>query len=504
MTLPESEPARRLPSAGVLKAARTHMKQRGGGCSIRPHAGPILRVGRNCGTIAAARRAAVIVDAARYFAALHSVLRKAERSVLILGWDFDAGIALHPDSRQSEQLGNFLRALVEERPTLEVRVLVWNLATVHSPGATAPLLFGASWHEHPRIRVALDSLHPIYAAQHQKIVCVDSIAFVGGIDLTVERWDTTRHAPNDGGRTSPDGGAYRPVHDLQWMIDGAAAQAVCRIARERWRVVTGETITSSTSSLDPWPSDVEPDFENVPMAVARTAPAYNGAPEVREVETLVLDALVAAKSRIYIETQYFAEPRIADVLARHLAREGGPEIVVVVSRAARGVIEKWVMGNNRDRLVRRLRRADRHGRFRAYCPVVRGSSQVEILVHSKLLVVDDQFLKIGSSNLNRRSMGLDAECDMALEAGEQRTAAGIRAVRNRVIAEHLGKTAGAFAEAARSTGSIIAAIERLNDGPRRLEGLGIRDRGPTHVMPGTRILDPLTPFRLSSLLWRRH
>ena len=39
-----------------------------------------------------------------------------------------------------------------------------------------------------------------------------------------------------------------------------------------------------------------------------------------------------------------------------------------------------------------------------------------IYVHSKVLVVDDRLLRIGSSNINNRSMGFDSECDVAIEA----------------------------------------------------------------------------------------
>jgi phosphatidylserine/phosphatidylglycerophosphate/cardiolipin synthase-like enzyme len=129
--------------------------------------GRILRLGRNCCAIRRARRASVLVDAAAYFAALDSALRGARRSILILGWDFDASIRLRPDVPDSPPLGDFLRSLVEERPTLEVRVLVWDLSTVHAPGEALPLVIGAKWQDHPRIQLWLDHNHPVYGAQHQ-------------------------------------------------------------------------------------------------------------------------------------------------------------------------------------------------------------------------------------------------------------------------------------------------------------------------------------------------
>ena len=70
-------------------------------------------------------------------------------------------------------------------------MLVWSVAVLHAPGAPLPLLLGAPWEKHPRIQVRLDREHPLYGAHHQKIVCVDdTVAFVGGMDLTIRRWDT--------------------------------------------------------------------------------------------------------------------------------------------------------------------------------------------------------------------------------------------------------------------------------------------------------------------------
>lgn len=463
---------------------------------------PILRPGHNCGTIARADRAAVLVDGAQYFATLRRVLKQARHSIMILGWDFDAGIPLTPGDTEQEALGDLLRSLVEERPGLEIRVLVWNLATLHGPGSTLPLVFGADWHEHPRIHLHLDGRHPLYAAQHQKIVCVDSLAFVGGIDLTIERWDTVHHEAEDDRRTNPDGTPYCPVHDLQWMIDGAAARAVCAVAHDRWQLVTGEAVPGRAAdepAHDPWPEGVRPDFEQVDLAVAQTVPLYNGGTETREIEALNLDALAEARDLVYIEAQYFAEPRVADLLAAQLRRSAGPEVVVVVSEAARGYIEKWIMGNNRDRLVRRMRDADQHGRLRVFCPVQQGPTPTRILVHSKLVIVDDRFMKIGSSNLNRRSMGLDTECDIALEATTPWVARRIRHVRHRLVAEHLGRATDEIDAAMDRHGSLIATIDELNGGSRMLQQLDCPKRGPRRLILGTRLLDPLRPLPLSSL-----
>ena len=176
-------------------------------------------------------------------------------------------------------MGDLLRSLVEIHFELEVRILIWSIATLHAPGETLPLIAGAKWQEHERIHLRLDREHPIYAAHHQKIVCIDdSLTFAGGIDLTVERWDTPRHGADDPLRLTPDGSAYAPVHDLQMVVDGAAAQAVAELARIRWRNATGEVLEPVRAHDELWPPGLEPDFAGAPVAIARTAPQLGRQP----------------------------------------------------------------------------------------------------------------------------------------------------------------------------------------------------------------------------------
>lgn len=54
----------------------------------------ILRPGETCWRIETADRLGVIVDAADYFIALREVLKKAQHSVIMIGWEFDTRIAL--------------------------------------------------------------------------------------------------------------------------------------------------------------------------------------------------------------------------------------------------------------------------------------------------------------------------------------------------------------------------------------------------------------------------
>ncbi len=465
----------------------------------------ILLPGRNCWQMPRAARARVLIDAQVYFAALEKSLKHARRSILIIGWDFDGDIRLCPDGSETcnRRLGEFLRALVEREPLLEIRILVWSLAVLHGPSAPLPVLMGAPWQNHPRIQLRLDRQHPIYAAHHQKIVCVDdAIAYVGGIDLTVRRWDSCTHAETDDRRRFLDDQPYGPVHDIQMVVDGEAAAAVADLARARWQAATQETLPTRFVDHDLWPEGLKPDFTDVPVAISRTMPALGDQVGVMESARLTRDALIAARRTVYIEAQYLSSFVIGRVMVQRLQDPDGPEIVVVMTHNARGWFEKMIMGFNRDRLVRRLKKADRYDRLRVLYPVVPGAKAAcDVHVHAKLLIVDDRLIRVGSSNLNNRSIGLDTECELSVEAAGEQDAARIRRLRHVLLAEHLGTTTEAVAEAEAREGSTRGAIRRLAGGPRTLRPLeALSSRGPMRQVFWTRLLDPARPLEP---LWLR-
>lgn len=455
-----------------------------------------------------ADRVAVLVDGANYFRHLESSLRQARRSITIIGWDFDGRIRLRPqaDDRESPPLGPLLRALVEANPQLVIQILVWSISVLHGPSAVVPALFGSDWQDHPRIQVKFDTRHPFYGSNHQKIVCIDgAIAFVGGMDLTVERWDTSEHVADDPRRIDCDGERYPPVHDIQMVFDGSAAAAMCAMAAERWQLAAGERpgessgfpASAAVGIGGPWPEDLPPEFQSAVLAIARTEPAYAGRHEIRESSTLALDMIAAAKHSVYIEAQYLTAKRIGAALSKQLKKAGGPDVVIVMTRKSRGLLERLAMSENRDRLMRRLVRADRFGRLRVLYPVVPGATEeVEVLIHSKLIIIDDRAIRIGSSNLNNRSIGLDTECDVALEAADSEACRAIAGIRNRLLAEHLDCRVDEV-ETAITAGGLAAAVDRLNCKPRGLRSFeASKTGGPFWPILGTRFLDPERIFRL--------
>jgi phosphatidylserine/phosphatidylglycerophosphate/cardiolipin synthase-like enzyme len=127
------------------------------------------------------------------------------------------------------------------------------------------------------------------------------------------------------------------------------------------------------------------------------------------------------------------------------------------------------MGPARAVPVTALERRDRYGRFRIYTPVTAGGH--DIYVHAKIMIVDDAVLRVGSANLNNRSMGLDSECDVMIDArlpGNESAGETIALRRADLIAEHLGADPAEVRSACLEKDSLIAAIERLRGEGRTL------------------------------------
>jgi phospholipase D1/2 len=461
----------------------------------------ILTEGQNCWRIPRARRAAFLIDGAAYFAAFAAAAEQAQESIFIVGWDVDSRVRLMPDAEQGAlpvELGRFLNALVSRRRRLQVYILSWDFAMVFALEREPLPRLKLGWWTHRRVHFHLDRQHPVWASHHQKIVVVDdAIAFVGGMDLAIKRWDTPQHNADDQRRRDPRGQPYPPMHDVQMAVDGEAAAALGELVRERWRRATGRHIsTIHRPGSDPWPCFLSPDLENVAVGIARTQPAYNGNPEIREVEALYLDAIAAARRAIYIEAQYFTATAIAEALEKRLTEPGGPEILLILPRDGAGWLEQNTMTVLRARLLRRLHAADRFGRLRVYYPAVLKLGDGCINVHSKILIVDDTLVRIGSSNLSNRSMGLDTECDLAIETpGDARIGGAIAHFRDRLLGEHLGVASECVARRVATKQSLIAAVESLTASERSLDPLDA-DVPTWHdrLLLDGKLLDPECPI----------
>jgi len=464
----------------------------------------ILKPDTNCWRIEHAGRVSLLVDGADYFHAFRECAKLARRSLLIVGWDIDGSFRLERETIEDGlpvNLRDFLDSLARRRKHLQIHVLDWDFAMIFAPDREWLPSLRLDWTTHKRLHFSLDSHYPPGASHHQKIVVVDDrVAFVGGLDFALGRWDTTEHRPDDARRcdTETDDSIPRPYHDVQFMVSGDIAAALGDLARERWHWATEEKLPAPDppADHDPWPGEITPDLTEVRVGIARTRPGFDGEKPVREVEQLLLDAVAAAEHSIYIENQYFTADSVGTALRERLAADSGPEIIVVLPEKTVGWLSQNTMDVLRERLIKRLQAADHHDRLRVYCPHVPGLEPECINVHAKVLIVDDELVRIGSANFNNRSMGLDTECDLVIEAcGDARIRKGIAAMRNRLLGEHLGASPAAVAEALNRQHSILRATEALNVTERTLRPFEFRvSEELDALVPESSIADPEFPL----------
>ena len=290
-----------------------------------------------------------------------------------------------------------------------------------------------------------------------------------------------------------------PVHDVQMVVDGEAAAALASAcasagstrpvnaaderAAERSNnrgegdtVASGKLAARAASSVDRWPSGVEPHFEHVPVGIIRTLGALEErTPEIREVERSTVAAIGRAEKLIYIENQYVTSKAAAEALLARMRANPALEAILVTSREPGGWLEAGTMGVGRQQFMALFDEPHLRRRIQFVYPFARGNpgddeypapnnigdGTFSIHVHAKVLIIDDTFMRIGSSNLNNRSMGFDTECDLGIEASTPDHRRAIAAVRNGLIAEHWGAEPAAVERALASGEPVIEALGAL-------------------------------------------
>lgn len=480
-------------------------------------------VTRSAWRFAMARRAHVVIDADDYFKLVREAMQAARQRIFLIGWDFDSRILLSDGRRWWQRgrhqrfparLGSFIVWLLDHNPQLQILLLKWNFSLFKSLFRGTMLVDLLRWAWRDRIDFRFDAAHPIGCSHHQKIVVIDdSVAVCGGIDMTSDRWDTSEHLGHDPRRKRPTGRLYGPWHDVTMMMEGEVAAALGQLGRDRWQAAGGRVLQPCREQdTSPWPARLTAELRDVELGIARTRAEYGDVAQVCEIEALFVAQIARARRFIYAETQYFASRVIAEAIVERLLEPDPPEIIIVNPLTANGWLEQVAMDSARVRLLEVVHAADHAGRFHIYYPVA--ADGTPIYVHAKLLIVDDEILRIGSANMNNRSMGLDSECDVFLDlarpanAGRPELAATIRDVRIRLLAEHCGLTLAAMTARLERHGAMSVAVEALhaergNEG-KRLETLPLKDISEAEKALGeTELLDPERPSERFEPIERR-
>ena len=463
-----------------------------------------------------ATRAHVVVDAADYFELIHEAMLLARQRIFMIGWDFDSRIRLArgrrwwnlpSKDRPPARLGAFFIWLVERTPGLQIRLLKWNFGALKFLLRGTMILDLIRWMMQPSIDFKFDSAHPLGCSHHQKIVVIDDcFAVCGGIDMTSDRWDTPDHLHEDRRRRRPNGKPYGPWHDVTMMMEGDVAIALSELGRKRWQLAGGERLPPCLPQEGtPWPDQLVAEFRDVEIGIARTRAQYRGTREVHEIEKLFLEQIARAKRFIYAESQYFASRSIAEAIAEKMSEPEPPEIILINPVSAEGWLEQTAMDGARVRLLHAIGEKDTGNRFRLYTPLTSGGSA--IYVHAKLMIVDDEILRVGSANMNNRSMGLDSECDVFIDAarpGNGHVIPAIARLRHKLLAEHCGVPTVEMEALLDQYNSMAEAIQAAQSRGKRLAPFTLRPLTDAEkTVADNALFDPERPEELFEPFSRR-
>lgn len=415
----------------------------------------ILQQGRNCFEDSGVDRTGICIDGAEYYTAFYHAAKKAHSYILISGWQFDSEVMLlrGKDAGQANgetRLLKFLDSLCARNPELKVYILAWDFSLIFMREREwmQELIF--NWSTSERLSFRFDNRHAIGASQHQKYVVIDgAAAFLGGMDICAGRWDTRKHLPSDTDRINPDGVLYEPYHDIQAYFTGPLVKSLSEGFVKRWRDTTGSGIELPPPEM----SEYLPHATGIPIAAHRAALSrtlgqtfVSAQYPVKEIRTLYIDAILAANRLIYIENQYFSSYAVYKALIERMEAQGrGLNIVLILPKKPNALVEEISMGLMQTRLLNSLKKAaQRTGHSLGVYYVTafnETGDEVPVYIHSKMMIIDDRFLTVGSANTTNRSMGLDSELNISWEASsirELRLMRSIRKFRVELLLEHTG------------------------------------------------------------------
>lgn len=210
---------------------------------------------------------------------------------------------------------------------------------------------------------------------HRKLLVVDGrVGFTGGVGIADE-WNGDARTPNE----------WRDTH---YRIEGPAVAEFQAAFAEHWIEATGELLLG-----DRFFPEIAPAGDHAAQVVVSSTHQRN------TMHLMLMTALAAAQKSIRIATPYF----VPDDLTRQQlleARKRGVEIEIIVP------------GPRTDARV--VRKASRHLWGDLLQAGVKISEYQPTFFHCKLVIVDDVWASVGSTNIDDRALRLNDEANINL------------------------------------------------------------------------------------------
>jgi len=417
----------------------------------------------------AGNKAEVLVDGAQTWAYVHSDLQAAQKDIQIATWLCRPDMELvrpkeygvtEPAERENYRFGQILDEKAKQG--VIARVLLWGMT--YTPVLNAWL---RKWHWTPDDRIELmEQDHPLLiGSYHQKTMTIDGrIGYCGGMNIKENDWDTNEHPVFDPRRNphrtnkafrllvrdKKKSTKFLPRHDLTVRFEGPAVRDLSLNFTERWNQCVCAQRTTLRGRIWIWlrrrlgfePAQrllpiPEPEIPAPPAGgqqaqIARTTPCGE-----EGILDLYRRAIGNARRYIYIENQYFRSPTLAEALRNACNKNPKLHLVAVVwpindgKKSFFNPSSYWT-AYTQD-IIRQARPSFQLTRLLSVDRDADGRLQyLTVDVHAKVMIVDDEWLTVGSANINERGFKYEAEINAAIL--DKKTA---RDLRIRLMAEHL-------------------------------------------------------------------
>ncbi|KAG2966391.1 hypothetical protein PC121_g24354, partial [Phytophthora cactorum] len=280
----------------------------------------------------------------------------------------------------------------------------------------------------------------LISSHHQKTLVIvansssdkkdQPVAYVGGVDLAIDRWDTKYHnntAVRDAGKITYKSKGWVDGHI---RIHGPAAKDVASNFIARWN----SDYLPCQNLDDKFLDFVNPAYKKIPPLDYTSSKTTSrlGNQSVQITRTFScqyehykefapkgenslfqarIKAIKNAKNFIYVEDQYFVfVPELLDALMEVMPRI---QRLIVVTKEQTNAFTNAGYIKYLYQMVEPIR-SKYPNKFRIYTT----KAKRKLLIHSKLVIIDDVYLSIGSANWNRRSMTADPELNADVVDGD--------------------------------------------------------------------------------------
>ena len=364
----------------------------------------------------------------------------------------DFTIEQHPEGTRAHK--RFQELIIEKaRKGVNVRIIVWQprLPLRILPGADERGLDGRAedvevlnklakkYGIDKNLIVKIDNTSPtLSSAHHEKIIVVDNkVGFCGGFDLSRGKWDTSRHSYSDPQR---DQGS-EPWHDFHAMLKGPIVWDLAYHFNQRWAYhgVKDERMIQAMD-LKPVDSLYSGDEGDTKVVALRT---WEGTDRDGGILAWYTNTIRKAKTSIYIENQFpFQNEFITKILCKRLKEQKNLRVIIVGPMEPNlpgliGSILSKTSVNDVNKHLQWIRDAGDSGRRVGTYSLVsqdkKSKKMRQIYVHSKLLIVDDKWITVGSANTDKNGFKDSTEVNVGITSGSL-----ARELRIRMWSEHMG------------------------------------------------------------------